>query len=102
MYREQCIIYNTSFIKNLRIIRNRDIKKMVILDNSVISFSKNLENGIHVPTFFGDCDDTVLLSLLPLLKSLTNVDDVATELGKRAGILALYESYIKDDAMLAL
>lgn len=79
----------------MRVIRNRSLKKMLILDNFVVSFAKNLDNGIHVPAFLGDKEDTVLLSLLPLLKTLSLADDVQAELKKQAGLAALYESYMK-------
>jgi CTD small phosphatase-like protein 2 len=40
LYRNHCVqFYNNAFlVKDLRIIRNRDLKDMVLVDNSAISF----------------------------------------------------------------
>ncbi len=81
----------------MRIIQNRSLKNMVIVDNSIIAFANNMESGIHVPTFIGDREDRALLSLLPLLKSLAEAEDVRTELGRVASIPALYEWYLEHD-----
>jgi len=69
---------------------------MVILDNSIVSFVNNIDNGIHIPTYFGDRNDKALLNILPLLKHLAKVEDVRSELRKTVGISSLYSSYLKN------
>jgi TFIIF-interacting CTD phosphatase-like protein len=39
------------FIKDLGIIQDRDLKDMVIVDNSIVSFAFNLDNGIPIEGF---------------------------------------------------
>lgn len=39
-------------IKDLRIIKNRDLKNMLIVDNSLVSFYFQLSNGIPILEFF--------------------------------------------------
>jgi len=40
-------------VKDLRIIEDRDAANMIIVDNSIISFAWNLENGIPISSFVG-------------------------------------------------
>jgi len=54
------MIINGYYIKNLYKIKNRDIKKMIILDNSILSFYLTINNGIYIPTFKGNHDDNYL------------------------------------------
>jgi CTD small phosphatase-like protein 2 len=39
LYRQHCIETDYGYIKDLRIIANRDLKDMVLVDNSVLSFA---------------------------------------------------------------
>lgn len=84
------------FIKDLRIIKNRDLKHLLIVDNTILAFSNQLDNGIHIPTFFGSKSDKALCSLLPLLKSLAKEENVQSAIKKEIGISTLYDSYLKN------
>lgn len=42
------------YIKDLRIIKNRNLKDMVIIDNAVYSFGFQLDNGIPILPFYDD------------------------------------------------
>ena len=49
MHRKNCMeTHNGFFIKDLRIISNKDLKDIVIIDNLVHSFGLQLENGIPI------------------------------------------------------
>lgn len=39
MYRQHCIKVDDCYVKDLRIIADRDLEDMVIVDNSIISFA---------------------------------------------------------------
>ena len=48
------------YLKDIRII-NRNIQKVIIVDDTILSFSTNLDNGIPIVPFFNDKSDTELL-----------------------------------------
>ena len=93
LYRDSCINRGSKHIKDLRILRNRDLKRTVIVDNSIVSFANNLENGVHVPTYYGQPDDQCLKDIMKLLMNLSNSDDLQEELRKQVGLKEDYEQY---------
>ncbi len=61
LYRSSCVFTNGYYVKDLRILRSvRDLKNVVAVDDSLISFAFNLDNGIAVSPFEGDKDDKEL------------------------------------------
>ena len=53
LYRQHCICVNSQYyVKDLRIIKDRDLDQMVLVDNSVISFAYNLDNGVPCAEFY--------------------------------------------------
>ena len=79
LYRDHCIqFYNNAFlVKDLRIIRNRDLKDIVLVDNSAISFLPQLENGVPILPFYDHEDDDVeFLDLTRYLMSIKDKDDL--------------------------
>ena len=76
VYRNKCIRQERKYVKDLRIFKNRDLKNMIMIDNSIISFANHLNNGIHISNYFGSSSDSELQSLLPILIALASVDDV--------------------------
>jgi CTD small phosphatase-like protein 2 len=80
MYRQHC--YKTKdnyYIKDLRVIGNRDLKDLVIVDNSVYSFSYQIDNGIPIIPFYKDPSDEEMLHLIYYLSCLANVEDVRVQ-----------------------
>jgi Dullard-like phosphatase family protein len=68
LYRESCInIENKIYIKDLRIF-NRKMEDMIIVDNSLYSFSNQLSNGILINSFYNDREDQELANLLNYLQ----------------------------------
>ena len=51
-----------------------------MVENSLDAIRYHLENGIHISSFYGDCDDTGLLSTLELLKPLLEAEDVRDDI----------------------
>ena len=78
LYRNNCInVNNKIFVKDLRIIKGIDIKDIILLDNSIYSFSAQINNGILVNSFFNDKNDIELYNVLEyLLNFLVKADDV--------------------------
>ena len=78
LYRNNCINVNDKiFVKDLRIIKGIDIKDIILLDNSIYSFSAQINNGILVNSFFNDKNDIELYNVLGyLLNFLIKAEDV--------------------------
>ena len=74
-YRNNCIYNKGIYIKDLRII-GKPFKDLIIIDNNPISYLFNINNGLPILSWYGDSKDIELLKLIPLLKYLSNVEDV--------------------------
>jgi len=79
LFREACTNYKGNFVKDMSRL-GREIKKVIIIDNSPTSYMFHPENAIPSETWYDDEHDTELLDLLPLLETLTKVDNVCTYL----------------------
>ena len=75
LFRNDCLFNHGLYIKDLKII-GKDLKDMIIIDNNPVSYAVNEDNGIPILTWYDDLHDTELNKLVPLLKYLSNVDDV--------------------------
>jgi RNA polymerase II subunit A small phosphatase-like protein len=75
LFRESCTYYNGNYIKDLNRL-GRDIRKVIIIDNSPVSYIFHQDNAIPVTSWFDDMHDTELLTLIPIFECLTSVDDV--------------------------
>lgn len=64
------------YIKDLRIIQNREMCDVVIVDNAVYSFGFQLDNGIPIIPYYDDPEDEELYHLIPYLEILAEGDDV--------------------------
>ena len=75
LYREQCTYEKNVYIKDLKKL-GRDLKDVVIVDNSPSAYSLNKENGIPISTWFDDDNDRELYNIVQILEFLSEVDDV--------------------------
>jgi len=65
LYREHCIQTPEGiYIKDLRVIGNRDLRHILIVDNATYSFGYQLDNGIPIVPFYDDPADEELLHLI--------------------------------------
>ena len=51
LFREHCTLINTTFVKDLQRL-GRDIKNIIIVDNSPVSYALHPENGLTILTWF--------------------------------------------------
>lgn len=79
LYRDSCIEVkheeDTLYVKDLRILEGRNLEDMVIVDNAVISFAYQIDNGIPILPFREDKDDTEFLHLIKVMKDISAEKD---------------------------
>ena len=75
LFREHCTLINTSFVKDLKKL-GRDLKDVVIVDNSPMAYLLNSDNGLPILTWFDDKNDRELYRICPILEFLSLVPDV--------------------------
>ena len=75
LFREHCTQINTCYVKEIKKL-GRDLKDVVIVDNSPMSYALNPENGLPILTWFEDKDDRELYNISSILEFLSFVPDV--------------------------
>jgi len=86
LYRNNCVKIQSEgdyiYIKDLRIFKNVDIKDIVIVDNSILSFAFQLENGIPILPYYDAVEDNELNYLVNYLKCVSLAFDLREENNK--------------------
>lgn len=83
LFRENCSqVAEGLYTKDLSVVRNRDLRNVVLVDNAVYSFILNLNNGIPIIPYYNNKKDTELLKLRDFLLELKGLDDVRPYVGK--------------------
>ena len=91
LYRDSCVYVNGVYVKDLGIL-GRDLKQVIMIDNSLFAFAYHLDNGILVRSWFEDWEDTVLLQLLGYLKRfIVGAQDVRAVLRQHFELFKLTE-----------
>ncbi|KAJ3219840.1 hypothetical protein HDU67_009028 [Dinochytrium kinnereticum] len=75
LFREACLHHKGNYVKDLGQL-GRDLKDVIILDNSPASYIFHPTNAVPISSWFNDPNDTELLDLIPFLEDLKMVDDV--------------------------
>jgi len=76
-FREHCVMTDSGIIvKDLRIFANRDMKNLILVDNSILNYSFQLYNGVPILPYTSQKKDTQLQKLLKFLEFLKGEDDV--------------------------
>ncbi|KAI5809723.1 NLI interacting factor-like phosphatase-domain-containing protein [Peziza echinospora] len=83
-YRQHCTNRNGTYIKDISSIEP-DLSKVIILDNSPMSYMFHEDNAIPIEGWINDPTDMDLLNLIPLLHALHYVTDVRALLALRMG-----------------
>lgn len=83
LYRHHCVNPAPGvYVKDLRIIKDRDLKDVVLVDNSIVSFAFNLSNGVPISAFTGSKNDEELLYMVSFLEELFSHYDVRPHVEK--------------------
>ena len=91
LYRNHCVQCDVDgikfYVKDLDTLNKYyDLKDVVLIDNSVLSFAYHLNNGIPIVPFIEQKDDTQLLMLAYYLVSISSFDDLTVENKKHINI----------------
>lgn len=70
------------YVKDLRIIQDRQIQDIILVDNSIVSFAFNLENGVPISAFTRQIQDEELLYLVSYLEEVYSFPDVREHISK--------------------
>ncbi len=80
LYRDNCLKFqfekDNIFVKDLRIFHKIDLKDIIIIDNSILSFAFHLDNGIPILPFYDNKQDIEMPFLAQYLNSIVNTDDI--------------------------
>lgn len=94
LYRQHCVQAAPGvYVKDLRIIQDRDLKDIVIVDNSIVSFAFQLANGIPISSFTDQRNDEELLFMVTLLEEIYAMDDFRPHLEQRFGLCKLMQEH---------
>ena len=78
LYRNNCInVGDLLRVKDLRILKNINIKNIILVDNNMYSFTPQLSNGVLINSFYFDKEDNELENVLNyLIEFILPADDV--------------------------
>jgi Dullard-like phosphatase family protein len=96
LYRENCLVIEGVFMKDLRVFNNRRIQDIVIVDNAAYSFGYQLDNGIPIISWHDDPYDKELFNLMNYLKILAQAEDVREVNRQIFHLRTFYEDYIQE------
>jgi len=87
---------NGFYIKDLRIIKNRQLKNMIIVDNLVHSFGFQIDNGIPILEWTGNKQDEELKYLMDYLLEAKKYDDLREYNKEKLKLVELANSNIEE------
>ncbi|CAG9335100.1 unnamed protein product [Blepharisma stoltei] len=96
LYRESCIYLRGIMVKDLRILLNRKLQDIAIVDNSVYSFGFQADNGIPIISWTNRKEDKELLSLINYMKLLAKAHDVRILNRQTFQLHTFYQDYIDE------
>ncbi|KAJ3309566.1 hypothetical protein HDV04_005949 [Boothiomyces sp. JEL0838] len=76
LFREHCIHHKGNYVKDLSLL-GRELKDVIIVDNSPICYMFHPANAIPITGWFDNPNDRELYELLPFLEDLKSIEDVA-------------------------
>ena len=79
--REHCTFLNGIYIKELKRL-NRNLKDLIILDNSPLAYAFDSDNGLPIKAWYEDKGDKELDKIFPILEFLSNTKDVRPFINK--------------------
>jgi len=109
LFRNNCtsVYINGSYtyIKDLSVFKDIDLKDMIIIDNSVVSFTYNLDNGLPILPYYNSKKDNELLCCAYYLISIFDYNDLRDANKKFVKLQeikkkAIENSYIEEESSI--
>lgn len=97
LYREHCLMINGMHVKDLRVLGNRKVSNIVIIDNTVHSFAFHIDNGIPIITWHNDRYDRELFKLIDYLKLLATSVDIRETNRQTFKLQTFYSDFISKE-----
>ena len=92
LFRHNCrqikIEDQTVYVKDLRIMKGINLKDVVIIDNSILSFAYQLENGIPIVPYYEGKEDDELIFLSSFLLNISTEKDLRDKINSQ--IIKIY------------
>ena len=106
LYRSHCVLCVINemkfYVKDLGILEDCcDLKDVVLIDNSVLSFAYHLDNGIPISPFYDSKNDCELLDISNFLIKYADEDDIRDrlrEVYKLNEYLEIIKNYSSEDS----
>jgi CTD small phosphatase-like protein 2 len=77
LFRDHCVQTEEGmYIKNLRVLGQRNMNEMLLIDNAAYSFGFQVENGIPCIPFYDNKSDQELKHFITYAKHLATVPDI--------------------------
>lgn len=89
LYRDSCMPVNNNYIKDLSVL-GRDVDKTIIIDNSIIAFSLNLDNAIPIQCYSGNKRDDELSKLIQIIDYAFGIVSEANNINLREYLTSLF------------
>lgn len=96
LYREDCLVIDGVHLKDLRVLADRELEDIVIVDNAVYSFAYQLHNGIPIISWYNDPNDKELYKLIAYLRCLARTTDVRLLNQQTFKLETFYEDYLAE------
>lgn len=86
-------------MKDLRVIGNRSLNDMIIVDNAAYSFAFQIDNGLPIIPYYNDKEDRELKHLIEFMKAIAGVSNIREECRTRLK-LHEYAEFTKAEDLL--
>lgn len=80
---------NGNYVKDLSML-GRDINKTMIIDNSIIAFSLNIDNGIPIHSYSGNKKDDELYKLIQIIDYAFGINTEANPVNLREYLTSIF------------
>lgn len=99
LYRQHCIKVSPDmgiYVKDLRVIADRHPRDVILVDNSIVSFAFNLDNGVPIAAYTRQPQDEELLYLVSYLEEVYSYPDVREQIGRTFKLREQMEKHTKN------
>lgn len=92
LYRNHCLPVYDFFVKDLRVLSNRKLEDLIIVDNLIYSFANHMENGIPILPYIKGKEDRELFTLEQHLAGIKSFIDCREWIEQKFHLKRFYET----------